>query len=1080
MNKNNIRDKGQSLIEVLIYTAIFGAVAASLMTIVWGITKIHFNTMANNEVDSNLRYAMNLISNKIRSASSVESATDSTLVLKMPNNTTSIFSVSAGVLYLQEGSSDPVAVISDRVVVSSLAFEKIDMAGAKGGARVTMTLNYVPKEGGPSNLKKTLISALTRSATAISFSEDIVPGQDNSYSVGSASYNWKNGYFSGDVTVDGTISGTTYCISSDCKTAWPSGGGGTVTGTGTTNKVAKWTSSTALGNSIIYDDGTKIGINTTSPGRLLDVDGSDLDDTYAFRVTSYDEKLAEFVGKNDLRGMVSIRGGAYGDYARLDMTQKDGGNGVAGGIIVGHGVGGAGPTTDGFNIYSTKTGSGTAGPITFNIDRGDGALVEKARITSSGDVGIGTTAPNYPLHIHSTDTGTDRRIQLSDATSGSATTDGLQLIKSTDQSAWLWNYENTAMHFGTNGAESLTLLSGGNVGVGTNDPGAKLEVANTADELLRLTRATATYPTKFKVGTDSAFVINSGNSDVLAIKSGKVGIGVMSPTSTLTVAGTVESTAGGFRFPDGTTQTTAASGSSAWTTSGNDIYSANSGNVGIGATSPGSKLTVDGIAEVYQNIYVRGALGTTTKQFRIHNNNSDIYLDYHGGSVYWRDNASAYKLTIEDSTGNIGIGTVSPGYKLDVVGDMNYSGALREDGVEIFSGMIAMFDSACPTGWTRFTALDGRIMRGAATYGTTGGSDTHTHGIATYNTSSGNQSANHNHSYSDTTGNASVGHTHDVSGTTGTDNPNHYHSYLKPSSGTSTNTAGVTASHTHSFSDTSSNQSVTHTHDFSGTTAGVSVDHSHAYTKSPNITDSGSTLPAYLEMVVCKKNAGADVAEWTLAKKKYEPATLVSLDSENAKTVKASDKAYDSAIAGIVSTEPGWILGREATQKVLLALSGQVPLNVSSLNGAIKIGDPITSSEVAGFGMKAIDAGPMVAKAMEDFNPDNLSQIIPCPKGTPVGVACGKIMVLINVSWYGGDRSQTLIGNLVEKVKSALASLGIWVENQIVKVKELVAEKIFSHKVRVEQLEMVDKQTNELYCTWIENGEWKKRIGECE
>jgi hypothetical protein len=43
------------------------------------------------------------------------------------------------------------------------------------------------------------------------------------------------------------------------------------------------------------------------------------------------------------------------------------------------------------------------------------------------------------------------------------------------------------------------------------------------------------------------------------------------------------------------------------------------------------------------------------------------------------------------------------------------------------SGMIAMFDAACPSGWTRFSALDSKFPRGASTYGGTGGSDTHTH-----------------------------------------------------------------------------------------------------------------------------------------------------------------------------------------------------------------------------------------------------------------------------------------------------------------------------------------------------------------
>lgn len=548
--------KGQTLMEILIYVAIFGTVAASLVGIVWNVTKIHSYQLASNEVDSNLRYAMSLINDKIRGASSVESAADSTLVLKMPNNTTTTFSVVSGILYIQEGSADPVAVISDRATVSSLTFEKIDMAGAKGGARITMTLNYVPKEGDSPSLQKTLISAITRSATAITFSEDIVPGQDNSYSVGSASYGWKNGYFSGDLTVDGTISGTTFCISSDCKTAWPSGGGGSVTGTGTTNKVAKWTGSTAIGDSIIYDDGTKVGIGA-SPSRLLDVSGSDLDSVYAFRVTSYDESLAEFVGKNDLRGTVSIRGGGGGDYARLDMVQRDNTNGVAGGIIVGHGVGGGGPTTDGFNLYSAKTGSGTTGPITFNFDRGDGALVEKARITSSGNVGIGVVSP-----------------------------------------------------------------------------GAALEVYDDADELLRLSRATASYPTKFKVGTDSALIINSGDSDVLTLKSGNVGIGTTSPQA-------------GMRMDVRSDANT--DGSSAITAYG---YNGNGGmairGFGYATTGTGNNTGITGVSTGSR------ASGTNI-----------------GG--YFAASGAASNYALVTSGGNVGIGTTSPTQELDVNGDIQIS-----------------------------------------------------------------------------------------------------------------------------------------------------------------------------------------------------------------------------------------------------------------------------------------------------------------------------------------------------------------------------------------------------------------------
>jgi hypothetical protein len=46
------------------------------------------------------------------------------------------------------------------------------------------------------------------------------------------------------------------------------GGGGTVTGTGTTNTLPKWTSSTALGNSLITDDGTNVAVGGTASFRL--------------------------------------------------------------------------------------------------------------------------------------------------------------------------------------------------------------------------------------------------------------------------------------------------------------------------------------------------------------------------------------------------------------------------------------------------------------------------------------------------------------------------------------------------------------------------------------------------------------------------------------------------------------------------------------------------------------------------------------------------------------------------------------------------------------------------------------------
>lgn len=56
-----------------------------------------------------------------------------------------------------------------------------------------------------------------------------------------------------------TINGTTYDLTEN--RSWTVSGGG-ITGSGTTNYLSKWTSGTALGNSLIYESGTNVGIGT--------------------------------------------------------------------------------------------------------------------------------------------------------------------------------------------------------------------------------------------------------------------------------------------------------------------------------------------------------------------------------------------------------------------------------------------------------------------------------------------------------------------------------------------------------------------------------------------------------------------------------------------------------------------------------------------------------------------------------------------------------------------------------------------------------------------------------------------------
>src|SRR5262249_13866131 len=74
-----------------------------------------------------------------------------------------------------------------------------------------------------------------------------------------------------------------------------------------------------------------------------------------------------------------------------------------------------------------------------------------------------------------------------------------------------------------------------------------------------------------------------GDSGILEDKNGNVGIATSAPTSRLTVNGSVESSAGGFRFPDGTVQATSAAGA---------LTSVTHDGTLSGAGSPASPLSV--------------------------------------------------------------------------------------------------------------------------------------------------------------------------------------------------------------------------------------------------------------------------------------------------------------------------------------------------------------------------------------------------------------------------------------------------------------------------------------------------------
>lgn len=92
---------------------------------------------------------------------------------------------------------------------------------------------------------------------------------------------------------------------------------------------------------------------------------------------------------------------------------------------------------------------------------------------TDGKIGLGTAAPNYPLHLHRPGA-FGSSIQLTNGTSGSGASDGFWFGFS--DRAYFWNYENTDTQFATNNQARMVIKADGKIGIGTLSPSAALEV----------------------------------------------------------------------------------------------------------------------------------------------------------------------------------------------------------------------------------------------------------------------------------------------------------------------------------------------------------------------------------------------------------------------------------------------------------------------------------------------------------------------------------------------------------------------------------------------------------------------------
>ena len=376
-------------------------------------------------------------------------------------------------------------------------------------------------------------------------------------------------------------------------------------------------------------------------------------------------------------------------------------------------------------------GTGSGGNYNFEFRKAGTTYitVDSGVSGTAGNVGIGTTSPGAKLEVRKGGTTAaqgDTDLIVQDSTAGGSTSQvqilggatGFSNLYFSDTSAYnvggfIYNHSSNYLATNVNASEKMRITSAGNVGIGTASPEQKLHISSNGSTLMRITGggssiagidfgdSTNTDDGRIRYDNSSRYMqfVVADSEKMRIDSSGNVGIGTTSPSSfnsrgrnlvvnsdgdtgiTISANSTSSSTllfadafggTGGTATYRGVVEYDHANDSMAFSTAAAYRMRIDStGNVGIGTTSPIYPLQVVG------NAYVNnGALFIDSGQ-RIKWGNSDQFIEGTNNTSLEFGTGGSTKMYL-DNSGNVGIGTSSPASKLEVDGgDVEVSDSLN-------------------------------------------------------------------------------------------------------------------------------------------------------------------------------------------------------------------------------------------------------------------------------------------------------------------------------------------------------------------------------------------------------------------
>ena len=392
--------------------------------------------------------------------------------------------------------------------------------------------------------------------------------------------------------------------------------------------------------------------------------------------------------------------------------------------------------------------------------------VDDLSIDADGNVGIGTTSVSSGVKLDVAGiarfkTGTNLDIEL--GTPGGNT--GVIFNRSEESNFQRFDIYNRPSdnyftlcysddHSNSNG---LYIKKGGNVGIGTTSPSQSLHVTGdstgnagitvenkgTGNSQIRFMdqnngeNGAITMIKSWQSGNKAGIAVHDGESNILNIRDGNVGIGTSGPKQKLHVfgpalfEGTIDNAGITFKTHNDKTASIGLQDDNDQGfyihTGGQYRLSVNTnGNVGIGTHDPQSKLDVEGsvsIGAAYSGtnaapangLLVEGnvGIGTNSPEVKLDilqdndngiriskaGNTQEIRLhlaDHNGGYGFFKlggDTVLRGNGSNSSFDGNVGIGTTSPSAKLEVNGNMKVTHIVQED----------WQDLTLENGWTRFS-----------------------------------------------------------------------------------------------------------------------------------------------------------------------------------------------------------------------------------------------------------------------------------------------------------------------------------------------------------------------------------------